>query len=91
MRAIARVLADDGLQGCKTGTKGAEIAADYLGGECRLLGLRHSLLLLFPTGEELGLVGLDWFLAHPLWPLDRPRGGQPRRERAGWARLALRP
>jgi hypothetical protein len=40
MRAIARVLADDGLQGRKTGTKGAEIAAEYLGGECRLLGLQ---------------------------------------------------
>lgn len=34
-------------------------------------GLRHSLLLLFPTGEEQGLLGSDWFLAQPLWPLER--------------------
>jgi hypothetical protein len=34
-------------------------------------GLRHALLLLFPTGEEQGLLGSDWFAAHPLWPLER--------------------
>lgn len=36
-------------------------------------GLRHALLLLFPTGEEQGLLGADWFVAHPLWPLARLR------------------
>jgi hypothetical protein len=34
-------------------------------------GLRHSLVLLFPTGEEQGLLGSDYFVAHPLWPLER--------------------
>jgi len=34
-------------------------------------GLRHSLVLLFPTGEEQGLLGSDYFIAHPLWPLER--------------------
>jgi hypothetical protein len=34
-------------------------------------GLRHTLVLLFPTGEEQGLLGSDWFTAHPLWPLER--------------------
>jgi hypothetical protein len=34
-------------------------------------GLRHPLLLLFPTGEEQGLLGADWFATHPLWPLAR--------------------
>ncbi len=37
-------------------------------------GLRHSLVLLFPTGEEQGLLGADWFVTHPLWPLARLRG-----------------
>jgi hypothetical protein len=36
-------------------------------------GLRHSLVLLFPTGEEQGLLGSDWYAAHPLWPLERVR------------------
>lgn len=33
--------------------------------------LRHSLLLLFPTGEEQGLLGADYFTAYPSWPLAR--------------------
>ncbi len=32
---------------------------------------RHSVLLLFPTGEERGLLGSDYYVADPLWPLDR--------------------
>jgi hypothetical protein len=31
--------------------------------------LRHSLLLLFPVGEEQGLLGADHLAARPLWPL----------------------
>jgi Zn-dependent M28 family amino/carboxypeptidase len=34
-------------------------------------GLRHSLILLFPSGEEQGLLGADYFTAHPSWPLAR--------------------
>lgn len=33
--------------------------------------LRHSLLLLFFTGEEQGLLGSDWWVTHPRWPLAR--------------------
>ena len=36
--------------------------------------LRHSLLLVFPTGEEKGLLGSDYFVARPPWPLDRLLG-----------------
>lgn len=36
-------------------------------------GLRHSLLLLFFTGEEQGLLGADAFAARPAWPLGRIR------------------
>ena len=32
-------------------------------------GLRHPLLLLFFTGEEHGLLGSDYFVTHPTWPL----------------------
>ncbi len=32
-------------------------------------GLRHSLLLVFPTGEEQGLLGSEYFLSHSPWPL----------------------
>jgi len=32
---------------------------------------RHSLLLLFFTGEERGLLGSDYYVAHPTWPLER--------------------
>jgi hypothetical protein len=35
---------------------------------------RHSTLLLFFTGEEEGLLGSDYYVAHPSWPLDRIRG-----------------
>lgn len=35
---------------------------------------RHSVILLFPTGEELGLLGSDYYVAHPLWPLSRTLG-----------------
>jgi hypothetical protein len=34
---------------------------------------RHSFLFLFFTGEERGLLGSDYYVAHPLWPLDRTR------------------
>jgi hypothetical protein len=37
-------------------------------------GLAHSLVLLFFTGEEQGLLGSDWFVAHPRWPLARIAG-----------------
>jgi hypothetical protein len=33
--------------------------------------LRHSLLLLFPVGEEQGLLGADHLAARPAWPLAR--------------------
>ena len=33
--------------------------------------LRHSALFLFPSGEERGLLGSDYFVAHPPWPLGR--------------------
>ncbi len=32
---------------------------------------RHSVLFLFPSGEERGLLGSDHFVARPLWPLER--------------------
>ncbi len=35
---------------------------------------RHSVLLLFFTGEEAGLLGSDFYVAHPSWPLERIRG-----------------
>lgn len=35
---------------------------------------RHSLVLLFSVGEEQGLLGADWFVAHPCWPLSRITG-----------------
>jgi Zn-dependent M28 family amino/carboxypeptidase len=35
--------------------------------------LEHSLLLLFFTGEERGLLGSDHYVAHPAWPLERTR------------------
>lgn len=37
-------------------------------------GLDHSLVLFFSTGEEHGLLGSDYFVTHPLWPLDRILG-----------------
>jgi Zn-dependent M28 family amino/carboxypeptidase len=37
-------------------------------------GLHHTLILFFSTGEEHGLLGADWFVSHPLWPLDRIAG-----------------
>jgi Zn-dependent M28 family amino/carboxypeptidase len=30
---------------------------------------RRTVILLATTGEELGLLGAEWFAAHPLWPL----------------------
>ena len=33
----------------------------------------HSVLLLFFTGEEAGLLGSDYYVARPLWPLDSMR------------------
>jgi hypothetical protein len=37
-------------------------------------GLQHTLLLLFFTGEEHGLLGADYYATHPSWPLARIRG-----------------
>lgn len=34
---------------------------------------RHSFLFVFFTGEERGLLGSDYYVAKPLWPLDRIR------------------
>jgi Zn-dependent M28 family amino/carboxypeptidase len=33
--------------------------------------MRYSVIFLFPTAEELGLLGSDYYVAHPLWPLAR--------------------
>jgi hypothetical protein len=33
--------------------------------------LRHSVLFLFPAAEERGLLGSDYYVTHPLWPLNR--------------------
>jgi hypothetical protein len=35
------------------------------------LTLRHSVLFLFFTGEERGLLGADAYVARPAWPLER--------------------
>ena len=35
---------------------------------------RHSMLFLFFTGEEVGLLGSDFYVAHPAWPLERTIG-----------------
>jgi hypothetical protein len=35
---------------------------------------RHSVLFLFPTAEEHGLLGSDYYVARPLWPLARTAG-----------------
>lgn len=40
----------------------------------RTAGLAHSLILFFSTGEEHGLLGSDYFVRHPLWPLERIAG-----------------
>ena len=32
---------------------------------------RHSIVFLFPTGEERGLLGSDFYVSQPLWPLER--------------------
>jgi hypothetical protein len=32
---------------------------------------RHSVIFLFPTGEERGLLGSDFYVDRPLWPLER--------------------
>lgn len=32
---------------------------------------RHSVLFLFPTGEERGFLGSDFYVTHAPWPLDR--------------------
>lgn len=37
--------------------------------------LRHSLILFFSAGEEQVLLGSDYFVTHPLWPLNRIDGG----------------
>jgi hypothetical protein len=36
-------------------------------------GLRHAAVFLFFTGEERGLLGSDYFVAHPTYPLERIR------------------
>ncbi len=33
--------------------------------------MRHSVVFLFPTAEERGLLGSDYYVARPLWPLAR--------------------
>ncbi|MFC1639833.1 M28 family peptidase [Gemmatimonadota bacterium] len=33
--------------------------------------VRHSMLFLFFVGEERGLLGSDYYVARPFWPLDR--------------------
>jgi hypothetical protein len=33
--------------------------------------MRHSAIFLFPTAEERGLLGSDYYVARPLWPLSR--------------------
>lgn len=51
---------------------------------------RHSMLFLFLTGEEHGLLGSDYYVAHPLWPLARTRAvinldaGAPAAPPASW-------
>ncbi len=32
---------------------------------------RHTVLFLFFSGEERGLLGSDYYVVHPLWPLER--------------------
>ncbi len=34
-------------------------------------GPRRTVVLLFSTAEELGLLGTEWYLQHPVVPLDR--------------------
>lgn len=34
----------------------------------------HTVVFLFPTGEEKGLFGSDHYVAHPPWPLERVLG-----------------
>ncbi len=36
--------------------------------------MRHSVIFLFPTAEERGLLGSDYYVARPLWPLERTAG-----------------
>jgi Zn-dependent M28 family amino/carboxypeptidase len=57
--------------------------ADNAAGVAMLLGVaramafdrdepvRHSMLFLFFVGEERGLLGSDYYVARPFWPLDR--------------------
>ena len=57
--------------------------ADNAAGVAMLLGIaralafdseqsvRHSMLFLFFDAEERGLLGSDYYVAHPIWPLDR--------------------
>jgi Zn-dependent M28 family amino/carboxypeptidase len=35
--------------------------------------VRHSMLFLFFVGEERGLLGSDYYVSRPYWPLDRTR------------------
>jgi hypothetical protein len=56
-------------------------------------GLRHAAVFLFFTGEERGLLGSDYFVARPTFPLDRIRAvinldaGAPPARSSNW-RLA---
>jgi hypothetical protein len=36
--------------------------------------MRHSVIFLFPTAEEHGLLGSDYYVARPRWPLARTAG-----------------
>lgn len=49
------------------------IAEQFARARARGDGLRHSLLLVFPSGEEQGLLGTHHFLEASPWPLDRLR------------------
>lgn len=55
--------------------------------------LRHAVLFLFLAGEERGLLGSDYYVLNPLWPLSRTRAvinidaGAPPAPPASW-RLA---
>jgi Zn-dependent M28 family amino/carboxypeptidase len=39
----------------------------------RVPGPQHAVLFLFFTGEERGLLGSDYYVAHPTFPLERMR------------------
>lgn len=52
--------------------------------------IRHSVVFLFPAAEEAGLLGSDFYVARPTWPLERTLAvinldaGAPPAPPAGW-------